>query len=67
MFVFTGSCNWVRKDEKDEPMNDEDAADDEHGQVKKQEEGPAWTFFPVISHHGFGKGPFFYYQMFPSL
>lgn len=41
MFVFTGSCNWVRKDEKDEPMNDEDAADDEHGQVKKQEEGPA--------------------------
>ena len=29
----------VRKEEKDEPMNDEDAADDEHGQVKKQEEG----------------------------
>ena len=25
----------VRKEEKDEPMNDEDAADDEHGQVKK--------------------------------
>ena len=46
-FTISFFLHWlvqlVRKEEKDEPMNDEDAADDEHGQVKKQEEGLSWT------------------------